>query len=203
MFRLGFWRKKKAKPPVVGLNNPKGLHLSNHNRGVINVPVTKHDLDPDWALRRHAIDLHSQESQLPLKPWQWNCTASIGSAGATPYYLWRRAPSSTLLCLIIDGKWGLASYPDPDKLKVRWITSNTIMIDIIRLRHARQGMLGEQSWGIHSFRMSGLIPPVGKWWVCGKRVKVHVVVCVPVKVTNESVDVWELPMSMKKVWNLT
>lgn len=35
----------------------------------------------------------------------------------------------------------LLPYPDPDKLKVRWITSNTIMIDIIRLRHARQAML--------------------------------------------------------------
>ena len=73
---------KTAEHPEVGLNNPKGLHFSNHNRGVIYVPVTRRDLDPDWALRRHAIDPHSQESQLPLKPWQWNCTASIGSAVA-------------------------------------------------------------------------------------------------------------------------
>ena len=78
---------KKAEHPVVGLNNPKGLHFTNHNRGVIYVPVTRHDLDPDWAPRRHAIDPHSQESQLPLKLWQWNCTASIGSAGSPPYYL--------------------------------------------------------------------------------------------------------------------
>lgn len=28
--------------------------------------------------------------------------------------------------------------PDPDKPKVRWITPNTIMIDIIKLRRARQ-----------------------------------------------------------------
>lgn len=78
---------KTAEHPEVGLNNPKALHFSNHNRGVICVPVTRRDLDPDWALRRHAIDPHSQESQLPLKPWQWNCTASIGSAAAPPYYL--------------------------------------------------------------------------------------------------------------------
>lgn len=39
--------EKKAKATVVGLNNPKGLHFSNHNRGVIYVPVTKRDLDPD------------------------------------------------------------------------------------------------------------------------------------------------------------
>lgn len=29
-------------------------------------------------------------------------------------------------------------WPDPDKPKVRWITPNTIMIDIIKLRRARQ-----------------------------------------------------------------
>lgn len=38
---------KTAKHPEVGLNNPKGLHFSNHNRGVIYVPVTRRDLDPD------------------------------------------------------------------------------------------------------------------------------------------------------------
>lgn len=78
---------KKDKHSVIGLNNPKVLHFSNHNRGVIYTPVTRIDLDPDWAQRRHAIDLHNQESQLPLKPWQWNCTTSIGSVGAPPYYL--------------------------------------------------------------------------------------------------------------------
>lgn len=55
-----------------------GCLFSNHNRGVIYVAVTRHDLDSAGAQRRRAIDPHGRESQPPLKPWQWNCTASIG-----------------------------------------------------------------------------------------------------------------------------
>lgn len=87
--RCSLWAldEHQSEHPEVGLSNPKGLQFSNHNRGVIYVPVTRRDLNSDWAQRRHAIDLHGQESQLPLKPWQWNCMASIGSAAAPPYYL--------------------------------------------------------------------------------------------------------------------
>lgn len=98
--------EKKTKHPVVRLNNPEGLHFSNHNRSVIYVPVTRHDRDPDWAPRRHAIDPHSQESQLPLKLWQWNCTASIGHAGATILFIEERSIHYSLMS---DNWWQVGS----------------------------------------------------------------------------------------------
>lgn len=77
-----------SSPQQVSRNQPAATEktyssffcfFSNDNMSVFYVPVAKRDPDPDWAQRRHAIDPSRQESQLPLKAWQWNCTPSIGS----------------------------------------------------------------------------------------------------------------------------
>lgn len=62
-------------------------------------------------------------------------------------------------------------YPDPGKLKVRWITPNTIMIDIIKLRRARQGqcMLGEPSASLCRHRPARCVPQEnGGVWARGR-----------------------------------
>lgn len=50
--------------------------------------------------------------------------------------------TTTLLHVVIDVKWGIASPADPSILKVRWILSNSIMIDIIKIRGARHSVRG-------------------------------------------------------------
>lgn len=59
--------------------------------------------------------------------------------------------TTTLLHVVIDVKWGIASPADPGMLKVRWIISNSIMIDIIKIREARHGVTGFLSVPIDCF----------------------------------------------------
>lgn len=59
--------------------------------------------------------------------------------------------TAILLYVVIDVKWGIASPADPSTLKVRWIISNSIMIDIIKIRGAQHGITGFQSVPIDCF----------------------------------------------------
>lgn len=59
--------------------------------------------------------------------------------------------TTTLLYVVIDVKWGIASPTDPRMLKVRWIISNSIMIDIIKIREAQHGVTGFPSVSIDCF----------------------------------------------------
>lgn len=59
--------------------------------------------------------------------------------------------TTILLYVVIDVKWGIASPADPSTLKVRWIISNSIMIDIIKIREAQHGITGFQSVSIDCF----------------------------------------------------
>lgn len=59
--------------------------------------------------------------------------------------------TTTLLYVVIDVKWGIASPADPGTLKVRWIISNSIMIDIIKIRGAQHGITGFLSVSIDCF----------------------------------------------------
>lgn len=62
--------------------------------------------------------------------------------------------TTTLLHVVIDVKWGIASPADPSILQVRWILSNSIMIDIIKIREARHGIRGFLSVSIDCFSVS-------------------------------------------------
>lgn len=59
--------------------------------------------------------------------------------------------TAILLYVVIDVKWGIASPADPSTLKVTWILSNSIMIDIIKIRGAQHGITGFQSVPIDCF----------------------------------------------------
>lgn len=65
--------------------------------------------------------------------------------------------TTTLLHVVIDVKWGIASPADPGILKVWWILSNSIMIDIIKIREARHGIRGFLSVSIDCFSVSGCV----------------------------------------------
>lgn len=63
----------------------------------------------------------------------------------------------TLLYVVIDVKWGIASPADPSILKVRRIISNSIMIDIIKIREAQHGITGFLSVSIDCFSMCACV----------------------------------------------
>lgn len=62
--------------------------------------------------------------------------------------------TTTLLHVVIDVKWGIASPADPSILKVRWILSNSIMIDIIKIRGAQHGISSFLNVSIDCFSVS-------------------------------------------------
>lgn len=65
--------------------------------------------------------------------------------------------TTTLLYVVIDVKWGIASPADPSILKIRWIISNSIMIDIIKIREAQHGITGFLSVSIDCFSLCACV----------------------------------------------
>lgn len=65
--------------------------------------------------------------------------------------------TTTLLYVVIDVKWGIVSPADPSILKVRWIISNSIMIDIIKIHKAQHGITGFLSVSVDCFSVCACV----------------------------------------------